>query len=272
MIETQYFFEPNYVTSLLFFVAFLEGSLAIVLFHGSKEISTRAFSSAVFFTMLWTIFLGFHIAFPQQDTAITGTQWYLEFVADILHLWGVGVVFSIFYFCLTFLNEEKRYPTVFGALIAVAVVTAPLHFLGVFINESTIWWGTTQLGIGNVWEWNFGSFNLFYDIFFLGLPMVGNGFLLYRIWNIKELVKRKSLFAMFLVFTIGFIPSALGSVVLPNYFGIHQFHWMGGLTHVVWVSIAAYSIVKYNQMNVRYVITELLILAAMGLLFLSIFI
>ena len=100
--------------------------------------------------------------------------------------------------------------------------------------------------------------------------MMKNVFLLYRIWNIKELVKRKNLFAMFLVFTIGFIPSTLGSVVLPNYFGIHQFHWMGGLTHVVWVSIVAYSIVKYNQMNVRYVITELLILATMELLFLSI--
>lgn len=272
MQEVQYLFEPNFVSTLLFFVAFLEGSLALVLFHGSKKISTRAFSSAVFFAMLWTGFLGLHIGFPQQDTVVTGAQWYLEFVADALHLWGVGVVFSIFYFCLTFLNEEKTYSKTLGALIAVAVLTAPLHFTGAFIDESTVWWGVTQWGVGNVWEWNFGPFNIFYDIFFLGLPMVGNGFLLYRIWNIKDATKRKSLFAMFLVFTVGFIPSALGSVILPNYFGLHQFHWMGGLTHVTWISIAAYSIVKYNQMNVRYVVTELLVLAAVGLLFMSIFI
>lgn len=71
---------------------------------------------------------------------------------------------------------------------------------------------------------------------------------------------------------IGLTPPAFGSIIRPFVFHECRFNCVGGVTHVFWISLIAYSIMKHSQMNVRVALAEILILTCTLLLFVNIFV
>ncbi|MCK5027288.1 MAG: hypothetical protein KAS07_02635 [Candidatus Pacebacteria bacterium] len=95
--------------------------------------------------------------------------------------------------------------------------------------------------------------------------------MLYLKYKHSKEKERSQNFYMFLAMMIAIIPTSFLNIILPD-FGYYTFDWVGTLTSIPWVSVLAYSIIKHNQMSVRVVLTELLVLTAILIFFISIFV
>lgn len=76
---------------------------------------------------------------------------------------------------------------------------------------------------------------------------------------------------MFWGLAIGILPPAVLNIILP-FFGIYGLSWTGPISSAIWIFIIGYSIIRYRQMNVRIVITEVLAIAMTVIFFINIFI
>ncbi len=76
---------------------------------------------------------------------------------------------------------------------------------------------------------------------------------------------------MFFGLLLGIIPPTLANIILPT-LGYYEFNWIGPITSAIWILIIGYSVVRYRQMNVRTVITEVLAIAITSIFFINIFI
>ena len=82
---------------------------------------------------------------------------------------------------------------------------------------------------------------------------------------------KRSIIYMILGLFVGVLSISYFNTILPQ-FGNWDWVWFGPTTGVIWVSILAYSIVKYHQMSVRVVVTEVLVIAMTIAAFMNIFI
>jgi signal transduction histidine kinase len=69
----------------------------------------------------------------------------------------------------------------------------------------------------------------------------------------------------------GATPPSIMCVILPR-FGYYYLNWLGPATEIIWIPIIAYSIIRYRQMDVRAVITEVLAIGMAVIFFINIFI
>jgi hypothetical protein len=75
---------------------------------------------------------------------------------------------------------------------------------------------------------------------------------------------------MFLVLVIGSVPGIITSIALPS-IGIFTYDWGGFISAFGWIGIMSYSVIKQNQMNVKTVYSELLVVGMILLMFIGFF-
>lgn len=76
---------------------------------------------------------------------------------------------------------------------------------------------------------------------------------------------------MLIAVIVGLIPPTISHLILPL-FGYFELNWFGPMSGILWVTIMTYSIIRYDQMNVRAVVTEVLAIAMSAIFFINIFI
>jgi signal transduction histidine kinase len=94
---------------------------------------------------------------------------------------------------------------------------------------------------------------------------------LFRSYKYSDGILKINMKHMFWGLTLGIIPPALANIILPT-LGIYQYNWTGPIASAIWVFVIGYSIMRYRQMNVLIVITEMLAVAMTIMFFINIFV
>ena len=266
------FFQLNLATILSWVVAFIVLSTTLVIFVGSKKRSSRIFAFSSFIATLWIFLMGVDISIPNSPNVPQTVLDFLDFLPRLTYFLGSIIALMFFYFCLLFTKGEDAFKWMSWAIMWIIIITFPIYFFTdlLIVGESE-WVTNNNIVNAEIWKWKTGildaPFNIFFNSFF-----AAGVYLIYK--KMREVTdrKRKLQFRlMFWSFIIGFIPPSIVSILLPS-LEIYDYIWIGNLAPIIWTSAVAYSIVKYDQMNVRVVFTEILVLAALFLLFLSIFV
>ncbi|MCK5026904.1 MAG: hypothetical protein KAS07_00645 [Candidatus Pacebacteria bacterium] len=239
---------------------FVHFSLAMVIYLGGKTYSSKVFAMLTFIVGLWVIWRGIFHSIPP------GNEIWATIANDLSFITGIAIASLWAYFCLVFPEEQKPPRWASASLIFANIVLIPVYFY----KDLFLGYGEWIGGIGK-WSWTQGPYLPCYDIVFIGLWLVGFIALLVKARRYTG-EKRKSIILMFWAVFIGIIPVEITSLVLPRIYNYFELDWTSPLIMIMWSTFMGYTIIKYNQMNTKTVITEFLVLAAVGLLFLSIFI
>ena len=234
-------------------------SIAIAIFLGSKRFSARVFTFMILVQALWVLNHGL------LHGVVKNAESYLFFVNNS-HFLGSVVAGILLYFSQTFPNNSHPPKWIKFSLIVYFVTMIPLYY---FLNDFMIY-GVHPLEHQPYWTYGYGPGGLLFTIPFF-LFWVTSVYTFYMKSKQSTGKKRFHLLYMFWAMIAGFITPSIVSVILPS-MGIFHFAWMSSTFNFIWIAILSYSIVKYDQMNVRVVYTELLVLVAIFLLFISIFI
>lgn len=248
----------NVVTIITLIVAFVELSLTLVIFLGTKTYSSRIFVLLAVTHAIWGITLGI---MHEMITDVTMA----EIFFSITFYEGLLISILFFYFSLVYPDDNKPPYWILAVLFIFFVSQYPVYF-----TEGLIFTNTKLDPNHFGWMWSYGSIQMTFLIPFSLFWTIGLTHLFIKSRKHPVLKMRKHLLFMFWAMLIGIIPATLFSLTLPM-FHIHQYNVLSPATGIFWVSILAYSIMKHNQMNVRVVFTEILVLAAILLLFINIF-
>ena len=231
--------------------------LDLVIIIGSKNLSSRVFVLLTFVTAIWVISHGFLVSTSSQS----GIDSLIRFQSLL------GVIIAIGFYQFASIYPYDKRPSV-KSLIFSFITIATFAYLYFFTNALVS--GVYRInGIGH-WAWAFGPWHLLFDIFFYTLWILA----FYRIFKTYKSAAEKdrtNLGNMFVALFFGIIPPTITNVFLPS-LGEYHFNWLGPIASLIWIFIIAYSIVKYHQMNVRIVITEVLAICMMGIFFINIFV
>lgn len=242
----------------IWFTAVLIGSLTLVIFLGSNTISSRSFSHSILWVTIWVISVGMFVGSKDYQTAI--------FFSRLTYYLGTIIAASFLYFFITYPEDKKPKKVLVLSLIILEL------FLGyIFISTDYIISGVFLLEHIPQLGWQFGNLSFIFEIFFIGYFIVGLIILNRKytsciIPNIKI-----NLRYMFWAMIIGILPPSVICIILPR-FGYFDLNWLGPVTEIIWIPVIAYSIIKYQQMNVRTVVTEVLAVGMTVIFFINIFI
>jgi signal transduction histidine kinase len=126
------------------------------------------------------------------------------------------------------------------------------------------------LPVRDNWGWIIGNYYLTYPILIIGFWY----FTLNKIYrsskHCSSLDKINHLY-MFWGLLLGIIPPVILNIILP-FFNIYGASWTGPIFSSIWIFVIGFSIMRFQQMNVRLVIIEIIAIAMSALLFINIFI
>ena len=271
MLAIFNYFQFNLSTILTWVAAFFVLSTALVIFVGSKKRSSRIFALASLITTLWIFFMGLDTSIPNDPNISQTALNFLNLIPRITYFLGSIIAMMFFYFCLIFTKGENVFRWIPWIIIYVVIITFPIYFFTdlLIVGESE-WLTNDNLVNAEIWKYKIGILNISYNLFFNSFFVAGIYLIHKKMKEVANKDREIQLRLMFWTIVIGFIPPSIVSILFP-FFGIYDYIWIGNLTPIIWTSAIAYSIIKHNQMNVRVVFTEILILAALFLLFLSLF-
>ena len=238
----------------------LIASLATVIFWGSKEFFSKIFALGIFAVSLQTAGMAYFIF--NADIKIE------MFGFELINFLSILALSLLIYGFISLKNN--RIPS-------KKVTLALLITLGVFFYFAFF---TSEIGgspflikdssIGMTVGWTFGRFAPYFFVLNLVYYIIGF-YTLYRARKIRtDKQERKNILIMNIAFFIGVISMICFNNYLPS-LGIYDYVWIGPTSGIIWVSLLGYSIVKYHQMNVRLVATEVLIIAMVIIGFSNIF-
>lgn len=172
------------------------------------------------------------------------------------YFWGQFVYLAVDFTIAFFLYFSFVFP--YGSipnskiLRAISVILPLVVFILAFIPRSIISdiaidGQNKKLGFG--WGYYIHSFVLF--TFFIWAFVN----LLKKYISSKKERNRKQLFYLFLGTGISFLIGVTTNVILP-FFNIANFNWIGPSATIIMVIFVAYSIIKYNLMNIKIIATE----------------
>lgn len=238
----------------------LHFTLAMVIFLGSKTRSAKTISLMAFLTGVWIAYRGVYHAMPQ------GNEWIVTLMNDLSFSTGIVISSLFVYFVLVFPEEKKPPKKVIALLVLANIILIPVYYYKDLFLGHVEWIG----GISK-WKWQQGPYLLYYDFVWYTEWLVGFGILYWK--SLKyEGEMHKQLRRMFWVMIVAVMPVEITSLYLPRFHDYFVLEWTSSLTMMIWTFFLGYVIVKHNQMNIRTVTTELMVIAAIGLLFLNIFI
>jgi signal transduction histidine kinase len=152
------------------------------------------------------------------------------------------------------------------SLISLQLISAYLY-----IFTDTIIYGVYPINAAHPWAWHFGVLSILFELSFFGFFLAGVLILYRKIRTNSEPDIKTNLKYMLWTIVIVASPASVTCIILPR-FGYFNLNWLGPITEVVWIPVIAYSIIRYRQMNVRAVVTEVLAIAMTAIFFINIFI
>lgn len=249
--------DINNHTILLWVTGIAILSFDLVVYFGSKNRSSRIFAFYSSFVALWSISYGFIVASLSIELSL--------FLIKINHVLGIITSLGFVYFSLTYPNDEKPRKIISLYLFIIGII----FFIAFFFTDLMIP-NMFKLTSPDKWGWFIGKLYYTYCITFNTLWLI----VLVNIYrkikcDVNSSVRLNQLF-MFWGLAIGIFPPAIFNIILP-FFGIYGLSWIGPIISAVWIFIIGYSIIRYRQMNVKVVITEVLAIAMTMIFFINIF-
>lgn len=89
---------------LIWLTAILIGSLDLVIFLGSKTVSSRAFAHCILWVTVWVACVGLFVAARDQETAV--------FFSRLTYYLGSVIAASFLYFFFTYPEDNKPRPII----------------------------------------------------------------------------------------------------------------------------------------------------------------
>lgn len=250
-------FIVDIYSAIMALVTAIVGSFALVIYLGSKTFSSRVFASLLLITFGWMVCMTVYENTTNYQLA--------NFLSWFLYVLGGMIAAAFFYFCLSFPEDKKPPRRVLIGLVLIQIILFILFYYrlivyGAFIIEGTHFWG-----------WYYGPLWFLFDFLFDGFWAVGL-FILYRKYKNFPAGRAKThLKFMFWSMVIAIVPPSLVDILLPR-LGYFSLNWFGPVTGLGWVSVLAYSVAKYRQMNVKAVAAEVFILVMALVLLVNVFI
>lgn len=252
--------EVTIYSTLIWITAVIIGSLGVVIYIGSKRLSSRAFAYSTFWVTIWIVFVGFFVASRDHDSAL----FYCRFTFYL----GSVIASSFLYFFLTY--PEDRKPSFF---IPIGLTSLQIVLGYLFLFTDKLIKDVEYIGLSsNPWAWYRNPLAvIIFDFFFFSFFTIGITILYQKYSRCVDPQIKANLKFMFWAFVAGTTPPSLLTIIFPA-FGYFGLSWLGPVTEIIWIPIIAYSIFKYQQMSVRAVIAEVLVIAMTILFFINIFI
>jgi signal transduction histidine kinase len=246
----------NLHTILIWLTAIIIGSLSVVMYVGNHKLSTRVFAYTIGIVTVWTACVAF---FSQiQDYFLAGLG------VRIIFFLGQVVAAGLLYTLIVFPDDERpnaAIPFILG------VVLAGFFYL-IFFTQAVVVQPIAMPGAE--WAWQSGQFFFLWQAFQFICFITSICILYSKHKKASGQNLRRNLAYMMTAVVIGTVVPTVFNNILPG-FGYFGLTWIGPLTGIVWVSILAYSIGKYHQMNLRIAVTELLTLGMIIVSFANIF-
>ncbi|TSC68494.1 MAG: two-component system, OmpR family, sensor histidine kinase VicK [Parcubacteria group bacterium Gr01-1014_66] len=236
----------------------LIASLIVVIFLGSTQHSARAFC----FSMVWVMFLAI-------CTSTLPTIRDPVFAAALLRFFYItadAIFLSFLYFTLVISENEKPPAFVSFGLIAIGGLLWYAHLFTDLLHGDPIFVGGIQF-----WGWRFGPLWFLFDVAFFSCFAASIIILLKKIFRTR---RQNSLLGAKLFMSgifLGLIPTATTNVVLPA-FGFYGLSWVAPIPTVFWVGILGFAVIRYHQMDVKAVASEVFLILIAILLLANIFI
>lgn len=247
---------------LTWVISILVLSFGVVILLGNNKLSTRAFALITLLDAFWISAIALFMSADLQSQFVN----YLPRISIFL---GTAIILTYIYFLLSFPDDSKPSPRLLFSLCFLMIVMSYLFFGTDSVIDSVFYLG--KLTPSGIWGWKPGSLYFIFDIIFFGIFIYGLYILKIKLKSSINTPHLKNVQLMTLAMIVGFVPPGLFSIILPQ-LGIFAHHWIGPASAILWVPIMAYSIARYQQMNIRVVFTEVLGIAMSAIFFINIFI
>ncbi|MEI8328185.1 MAG: ATP-binding protein [Candidatus Taylorbacteria bacterium] len=244
--------------TIIWLVAILIGSLGLVIYIGSINRSSRAFAFSIFWVTLWVTAMGFFISAPNYILS--------DYLLRIVYFLGIVISTTFLNFFIAFPTDVKINTRTKLYLLIFTIVLCYL----IFCSDNIVF-EPVATSSPSGWTWTFGPLFFIYEFYFFGCFIYGIGVLYSKFLSTKVAITKKQLKFMLWVIIVGIIPPGMLCIILPQ-FGYFYLDWLGPVTELIWIPIIAYSIFKYQQMNVRAVVAEVLAIGMTAIFFINIFI
>ncbi len=231
-------------------------SLDVIIIIGSKNLSSKTFSFITFLTAVWVLSQGFFITFLDKELAFC--------LIRFQYVLGIMIAIGFYHFSHIYPYDKK--PTKKSIIISILIL---ICFIYLYFFTKILVSNVYSIGGIGRWAWSFGKLHLLFDISFYSLWIFALN-KLYKTYKSETGELRSNLKNMFWALFLGIIPPTMANILLPS-FGEYQYNWIGPITSFIWVFIVAYSIIKYHQMDVRAIMTEVLAIGMMIIFFINIF-
>ena len=246
-----------YVT-LVWFTAILIGGLGLVVYLGGQKLSSKKFAQSLFFVTIWATIVGGFSASNTESTALIFCR--------LSYLFGIFSSATFLLFALTYPYDKKPAYHISNIVIFICIV-----FSYLLIYSDLVISDVFKIASSHPWGWHFNTYSPLFEIFFFSFFILSISILIRKLRKESEVVKRSNIKYMLWGVILGATPPSLICIILPRlgYFGMD---WLGPVTELAWIPVIAYSIIKYRQMDVKIVITEVLAIAMSAIFFINIFI
>lgn len=242
---------------LIWTTAIIITSLDLVILIGSKNISSRFFVFLTFLTALWVASQGFLVS---TTSPVISNE-----LLRIQYILGISIAVGFYHFSTIYPYDRRASTTTI--LFSILLIAA---FTYLYIFTNSILAGVIYIGgIGN-WAWTFGPWHLLFEMAFCCLWIVALS-KIYITYKKSSGDLRPNLRNMFYGLFFGIIPPTVVNILLPT-FGVFSLNWIGPISSSIWIFIIGYSIIRYRQMNIRTVVTEVFAIAMTAIFFVNIFI
>lgn len=250
--------EITIYSSIVWFAAIMIGSLDLVIFLGSNRHSSRAFAHSILWVTIWISVMGPFISSATPETGV--------FFSRMTYYLGSVIAATFFYFFLSYPDDIKQKHAIAWSLFAIEV-----FFAYIFLCTNLIIDSVYPNNAPQPWSWNYGPLSFLFELFFFGYFGCGVYILYKKFVDTTNKITRTNLKYMLWVIIVGATPPSLFCIVFPR-LGYFDLNWLGPVTELIWIPILSYSIIKYRQMNVRAVITEVLAIGMTVIFFINIFV
>ena len=251
-------FEINNITLLLWLTAILIVSFDVVVFLGSNRLSSRIFVLFSFPIAIWSVSYSLLISATEYETALI----------IIRSNYVIGIIISLGFIYFSLVYPKDYIPKI---KIPVFFIIITLIFFYLFVLTDQMIPEMFRVSAPDNWGWKLKPLYFIYLIIF-------SASWIFTLSNIKAKKKEakdddieiKNLNYMFWGIVIGIVPPYLLNIVFPI-FGYYGIGWTSPILSCVWVYIIGYSIIRYRQMNVKIIMTEILAVALTIIFFVNIF-
>src|ERR1035437_1377934 len=129
---------------LIWISAILVGTLGLVIFLGSRTLSSRAFVYSTLWVTIWVASVGLFVASRDYHASL--------FFSRLTYYLGTVIAASFLYFFLTYPEDKKP-----SNLFSWSIIILEILFGYVFLFTNKIIFDLFSINAPHPWGWTFGS-------------------------------------------------------------------------------------------------------------------